>query len=165
MYKSWSRLDIETPKQSRSRLNIETQKKKVSVSSRHWDSEEEKAFVGLGSCDNVQTERKIFKYANWPRLQIKKLVCPAGPSSWSVQLVRPAGPYSWFIQLIHIAEPSSWFVLQVLQIACVVNCMYCKLYVLQIACVLNCTCTCYKLHMLHIVCVANCMCCKSSSAN
>ena len=28
MYKSWSRLDIETPKQSRSRLDIETQKKK-----------------------------------------------------------------------------------------------------------------------------------------
>ena len=24
-----------------------------------------KAFVGLGSCDNVQTERSIFKYANW----------------------------------------------------------------------------------------------------
>ena len=31
-----------------------------------------KAFVGLGSCDNVQTERGIFKYANWPRLQIKR---------------------------------------------------------------------------------------------
>ena len=29
-----------------------------------------KAFVGLGSCENVQTERSIFKYANWPRLQI-----------------------------------------------------------------------------------------------
>ena len=46
-----------------------------------------KAFVGFGSCDNVQTERKIFEYANWPRLQIKR----TGPSSWSVQLVRPAG--------------------------------------------------------------------------
>ena len=28
-----------------------------------------KAFVGLGSCDNVQTERSIFEYANWPKLQ------------------------------------------------------------------------------------------------
>ena len=26
------------------------------------------AFVRLGSCDNVQTERSIFEYANWPRL-------------------------------------------------------------------------------------------------
>ena len=25
---------------------------------------ENKSFVGLGSCDNVQTERSIFKYAN-----------------------------------------------------------------------------------------------------
>ena len=49
-----------------------------------------KAIVGLGSCDNVQTERKIFEYANWPRLQIKR----TGPSSWSVQLVRPAGQTS-----------------------------------------------------------------------
>ena len=24
-----------------------------------------KAFVGLGSCDNVQTEWSIFEYANW----------------------------------------------------------------------------------------------------
>ena len=29
-----------------------------------------KAFVGLGSCVNVQTETSIFKYANWPRLQV-----------------------------------------------------------------------------------------------
>ena len=26
---------------------------------------ENKAFVGLRSCDNVQTETSIFKYANW----------------------------------------------------------------------------------------------------
>ena len=26
--------------------------------------EENKAFVGLGSCDSIQTKRKIFKYAN-----------------------------------------------------------------------------------------------------
>ena len=39
-----------------------------------------KAFGGLGSCDNIQTERSIFKYANWPRLQIKRTVM----SSWSV---------------------------------------------------------------------------------
>ena len=29
-----------------------------------------KAFVGLGSCDNVQTERSIFEYANWARLLV-----------------------------------------------------------------------------------------------
>ena len=52
-----------------------------------------KAFVGLKSCDNVQTETKIFEYANWPRLQIKR----TGPSSWSVQLVHPAGPISWSV--------------------------------------------------------------------
>ena len=42
-----------------------------------------KAFVGLGSCDKVQTERKIFEYANWPKLKIKR-TGPAGPSSKSV---------------------------------------------------------------------------------
>merc|ERR1712081_136047 len=75
-----------------------------------------KAFVGLGSCDNVQTERIIFEYANWPRIQIKRtglsswsiqLVRPAGTSSWSVQLVRPAGPSSWFVQLVRPAGPNS----------------------------------------------------------
>ena len=40
-----------------------------------------KAFVGLGSCDNVQTERSIFEYVNWPKLLKKELVCLAGPSS------------------------------------------------------------------------------------
>ena len=52
-----------------------------------------KAFVGLGSCDNVQTKRSFFKYAKWPRLQIKRtgLVSPADLSSWSIQLVHPAG--------------------------------------------------------------------------
>ena len=38
-----------------------------------------KAFVGLGSCDKDQTERKIFEYANWSRLQINR----TGPSSWA----------------------------------------------------------------------------------
>ena len=74
-----------------------------------------KAFVGLGSCDNVQTERKIFEYASWPRLQIKRtgpsslcvqLVCPAGIFSWSVQLVRSAGPPSWSDQQTHLHIPS-----------------------------------------------------------
>ena len=31
-----------------------------------------KAFVGLENCDNVQTERSILEYANWPRLQVKR---------------------------------------------------------------------------------------------
>ena len=31
-----------------------------------------KSFVRLWSCDNVQTERKIFEYAHWPRLQIER---------------------------------------------------------------------------------------------
>ena len=44
-----------------------------------------KAFVGLGSCDNVQTERSIIKYANWPRLQIKR----TGLSRQSVKLLSP----------------------------------------------------------------------------
>merc|ERR1712013_835773 len=43
-------------------------------------------FVGLGSCDNVQTETLIFKYANCPNLKIER----TGPSSWSVQLGRLA---------------------------------------------------------------------------
>ena len=30
----------------------------------HWHKK--KAFVGHGSCDNVQTERSIFECANWP---------------------------------------------------------------------------------------------------
>ena len=34
---------------------------------------ENKAFVGLRSCDNVQTETSIFKYANW-----SSMVLPAG---------------------------------------------------------------------------------------
>ena len=38
------------------------------------------AFVGLGSCDNVQTETSILEYANWPRLQIKE----TGLYIWSV---------------------------------------------------------------------------------
>ena len=52
-----------------------------------------KAFVRLGSCNSVQTKTLIFKYANWPRLQIKR----TGPSSWSVQLIHPAGPASWSV--------------------------------------------------------------------
>ena len=39
-----------------------------------------KAFAGLGSCDKVQTERSIFEYENWPKLQNQR----TGPSSWSV---------------------------------------------------------------------------------
>ena len=65
-----------------------------------------KAFVGLGSCDNEQTERKIFEYANLPRLQIKR----TGPSSWSVQLVCSPGLLSWSIQLVRPASLSSWSV-------------------------------------------------------
>ena len=49
-----------------------------------------KAFIGLGSCDNIQTERSIFEYANWPRLEVKR----TGPSSWSFQLICPADPSS-----------------------------------------------------------------------
>ena len=49
-----------------------------------------KAFVLLGSCDNFQTEWKIFEYAN--KASNKK--------NWSV-LVRSAGPLSWSVQLVH----------------------------------------------------------------
>ena len=31
-----------------------------------------KAFVALGSCDNVQTERSIFEYANWLKVTRKQ---------------------------------------------------------------------------------------------
>ena len=65
-----------------------------------------KAFVGLRSCDNVQTERSIFEYANWQRLQVKR----TGLSSWFVQLVRPADPFSWSVQLVRSAGPSRWYV-------------------------------------------------------
>ena len=44
-----------------------------------WDrekSQNNKAFVGLRSSDNVQTERSIFEYANWQKLQKYK----TGPS-------------------------------------------------------------------------------------
>ena len=53
-----------------------------------------KAFVGLGSCDNVQTKRSIFKYANWLRLKYRELVHPAGLSNSPVKLIRLADPYS-----------------------------------------------------------------------
>ena len=33
-----------------------------------FQRDKNKAFVRLGSCDNVQTERSIFEYANWPKL-------------------------------------------------------------------------------------------------
>ena len=54
--------------------------KKIILESRGWCEGlacPNKDFVGLGSCDNVQTERSIFEYANWQSLQIKR----TGPSS------------------------------------------------------------------------------------
>ena len=36
-----------------------------------------KAFVGLGSCDNVQTEMPILEYANWPKLRKVRLADPS----------------------------------------------------------------------------------------
>ena len=46
--KSWSCLDIETMKnKSRSHLDIESQKKKVSVLSHHWDSQKKNLGLGL----------------------------------------------------------------------------------------------------------------------
>ena len=59
-----------------------------------------KVFIRLRSCNNFQTERSIFEYGNWPRLQIKK----TGPSSSSVQLVRPARLSSWYVQLVCLAD-------------------------------------------------------------
>ena len=44
-------------------------KKYTKKNTKKPDFQLNKAFVGLGSCDNVQTERSIFKYANWPKLQ------------------------------------------------------------------------------------------------
>ena len=68
-----------------------------------------KAFVGLRNCDNVKTERSIFEYAKWPRLQIKR----SGPSSWSVHLVCQAGPSSWSIQLVRLADPFTHCILHI----------------------------------------------------
>ena len=68
-----------------------------------------KAFVELGSCDNVHTERKIFEYANWRRLQIKRTGRPAGLSIWSILLARPAGQSSWSVQLVYLAGLFSCF--------------------------------------------------------
>ena len=36
----------------------------------NFNSNKNKAFIGLRSCDNVQTEKPIFEDANWPRPQI-----------------------------------------------------------------------------------------------
>merc|ERR1712081_165439 len=92
-----------------------------------------KAFVGLGSCDNVQTERKIFEYANWPWLQIKR----TGLSIWSIQLVRLAGPSSWSVQLVRPAGPSSWSV-QLVRPAGLSSCPSVPVHVLQSAHVVKC---------------------------
>merc|ERR1712013_237358 len=90
-------------------------------------------FVGLGSCDNVQTETLIFKYANCPNLKIERtgpsswsvqLVCSAGPSSRSIHLVCPAGPSSWSVQPVHSAGQTSK--LHVLQSAHVAKSRCCK---------------------------------------
>merc|ERR1719317_1521788 len=87
-----------------------------------------KAFVGLGSCDNVQTERIIFEYANWPRLQLKR----TGQSSWSVQLVCPAGPSSRPIYTLHLTH-------SILHNApCTLLLTYCILHI-----------ECYTLHLTH----------------
>jgi len=91
-----------------------------------------KAFVGLGSCDNVQTETSIFEYANWPSLQIKR----TGPYSWSVQLIFPAGLSSWSIQLVcPTGLPCK---VHLLQSAYVAKCTSCKVHMLQSACVPKC---------------------------
>ena len=77
-----------------------------------WSTNVNKAFVSLGSCNKVQTERLIFKYANWPRLQIKNwsvlLVHQAGWTSWPDQLDTPAGQTSWTDQLDGSAGQTSW---------------------------------------------------------
>ena len=124
------------------------------------DLKRNKAFVGLGSCDNVQTERKIFEYANWPRLYIKR----TGPSSWFYQLVRPNSPSSWSVQLVRPAGPSSWSV----QLVCPAyfkkslktkskESLSHRLKNLfkHVA-----RCTCFQVHMLPIAHIANCPCCK-----
>merc|ERR1712013_534791 len=93
-------------------------------------------FVGLGSCDNVQTETLIFKYANCPNLKIERtgpsswsvqLVCSAGPSSRSIHLVCPAGPSSWAVQLVCPAGLSS----RSIQLGRLANYMCCKVHMLQ----------------------------------
>ena len=61
-----------------------------------------KAFVGLGSRDNVQTEMPIFKYANCQGFKYKELVRPAGLSIWFVQLVHQAGPSGWSVYKVKV---------------------------------------------------------------
>ena len=61
-----------------------------------------KAFVGLGSRDNVQTEMSIFKYANCQGFKYKELIRPAGLPIWFVQLVHQAGPSSWSVYKVKV---------------------------------------------------------------
>ena len=75
-------------------LNKTANNKKTERQAKGYEKEN-KAFVGLGGCDNVQTERKIFEYANWPN-KIKR----TGLSSWSVQLVQLIDPFTHCI--LHI---------------------------------------------------------------
>ena len=91
-----------------------------------------KAFVGLGSCDNVQTESSIFLYVNW--------------SSWSVQQTHLADPSSWSIQQIclagtlHIALCKNNMQSAHVTNASLAKCMCCNVHVLQNTQVVKCRC-------------------------
>ena len=52
------------------------------------------AFVGLWSCDNGQTERSVFQYPNWPRLEI---ICQTLKNILGVRTLRPKlGVFCYF---------------------------------------------------------------------
>ena len=89
------------------------------------------AFVGLGSCDNIQTKRSIFEYTNQPKLQIQRTVCLADLFSRSVKLIHL------------LADSSSWFYAY-----CTALCSMCNVHVLQSTCVANCMCC--KVHLSQI---------------
>ena len=94
---------------------------------------------------NIQTERKIFKYANCPRLQIKR----TGLSSGSVQLVRPAGPFSWSVQLVcsvYLAGLFSWSVQLVRPDGITSR----PIYTLHPTCCILCIAS-YALHLTHCI--------------
>ena len=114
-----------------------------------------KAFVGLGSCDNLQTKRSIFEYANWPRLQIKRtgpsswsvqLVCLASLSSGSVQLVRPAGLTSRPIYTLHLTHCILHVAFDMLHLThCILHVVSYTLHLKH--CIFNIPC--YTMHLAH----------------
>ena len=85
LWLSWGFDNIRTnnnnKKKNNNNKNIKTT---ITIKDKYIKNE---AFVRLGSCDNVQTERWIFEYATGQGFKWRELIRPTDPSSWSVQLI------------------------------------------------------------------------------